>query len=246
LALKLYKTKNRNSVYLLGAILLVMGLVYLLWPQHFTVDNLGDPLMIGIWIFVLSIVLIRTDPAVDFKIMAVAGLGGFIIEWWGTNTEIWWYFTNERPPFFIIPAWMFVGIAVHRMRDLIIRLVPERLDNHFLYWITFYGFCIWMLWFVRGYIGYRTTWYTMTHMLLIPLFFPRPREDLTLFLCGSLLGVFIEYWGTSRECWTYYSQEIPPAVTVFAHGFAAVSFTHSVKTLDYVAKFVRRTQFSFH
>ena len=45
-----------------------------------------------------------------------------------------------------------------------------------------------------------------------------------VFLAGSGLGYFLELWGTTRECWTYYTFEKPPFFAVLAHGMAAVAF----------------------
>jgi len=51
-----------------------------------------------------------------------------------------------------------------------------------------------------------------------------PRDDVVAFLAGSLLGAFIEPWGTGHAVWTYYTRETPPLVAVFAHGFATLAF----------------------
>jgi len=50
------------------------------------------------------------------------------------------------------------------------------------------------------------------------------RAALILFLAGTGLGYFLERWGTTRECWTYYTRETPPLFAVLAHGMAAVAF----------------------
>ncbi len=44
------------------------------------------------------------------------------------------------------------------------------------------------------------------------------------FVAGSGLGYFLERWGTTRLCWTYYTGETPPLFAVLAHGMAAVAF----------------------
>ena len=44
------------------------------------------------------------------------------------------------------------------------------------------------------------------------------------FVAGTALGYFLERWGTTRECWTYYTRELPPVFAVLAHGMAAVAF----------------------
>ena len=45
-----------------------------------------------------------------------------------------------------------------------------------------------------------------------------------VFIAGSGLGYFLERWGTTRECWTYYTYQTPPFFAVLAHGMAAVVF----------------------
>jgi hypothetical protein len=44
------------------------------------------------------------------------------------------------------------------------------------------------------------------------------------FLAGAGLGYFLEVWGTTRQCWTYYTFQTPPFFAVLAHGMAAVAF----------------------
>jgi hypothetical protein len=44
------------------------------------------------------------------------------------------------------------------------------------------------------------------------------------FIAGASLGYFLERWGTTRECWTYYTRQTPPLFAVLAHGMAAVAF----------------------
>jgi hypothetical protein len=45
-----------------------------------------------------------------------------------------------------------------------------------------------------------------------------------MFAAGAGLGYFLELWGTTRLCWTYYTQQTPPLFAVLAHGMAAVAF----------------------
>jgi len=50
------------------------------------------------------------------------------------------------------------------------------------------------------------------------------RTALLVFWAGAGLGYFLELWGTTRECWTYYTYQTPPLFAVLAHGMAAVAF----------------------
>ena len=53
---------------------------------------------------------------------------------------------------------------------------------------------------------------------------PDHRQSLLVFIAGAGLGYFLELWGTTRECWTYYTYQTPPLFAVLAHGMAAVAF----------------------
>ncbi|MBE0684326.1 MAG: hypothetical protein IH589_20670 [Anaerolineales bacterium] len=50
------------------------------------------------------------------------------------------------------------------------------------------------------------------------------RFALLTFIAGTGLGYYLELWGTTRQCWTYYTNETPPFFAVLAHGMAAVAF----------------------
>ena len=43
---------------------------------------------------------------------------------------------------------------------------------------------------------------------------------------------FLELWGTTSECWTYYSETTTPLFTVFAHGMAAVSVWRVIEIIQ--------------
>jgi hypothetical protein len=45
-----------------------------------------------------------------------------------------------------------------------------------------------------------------------------------IFVAGTGLGYYLELWGTTRACWTYYTNQTPPLFAVLAHGMAAVAF----------------------
>jgi hypothetical protein len=50
------------------------------------------------------------------------------------------------------------------------------------------------------------------------------RTAVLTFVGAICLGYFLELWGTTRQCWTYYTEyTTTPLFTVLAHGMAAVS-----------------------
>jgi hypothetical protein len=69
--------------------------------------------------------------------------------------------------------------------------------------------------------------YTILSLLLCALLILTPSDHRTavlVFVAGSGLGYFLELWGTTRQCWTYYTFQTPPLFAVLAHGMAAIAF----------------------
>lgn len=50
------------------------------------------------------------------------------------------------------------------------------------------------------------------------------------------LGMFLESWGTSRNCRTYYTGQVPPPVTAAAHGFAQILYARVLGALDLLSR----------
>ncbi len=86
--------------------------------------------------------------------------------------------------------------------------------------------------FVWPYVHEPLTVLSIVAMLAVLVTPGRTRQDVTLMLAGSGLGLFLEYWGTSRHCWNYYTGEIPPLAAIFAHGFASVAFQRIAERLE--------------
>jgi hypothetical protein len=69
--------------------------------------------------------------------------------------------------------------------------------------------------------------FTIMALVLVGLLILTPtnyRYAVLTFLAGTGLGYFLELWGTTRQCWTYYTGQTPPFFAVVAHGMAAVAF----------------------
>jgi len=56
------------------------------------------------------------------------------------------------------------------------------------------------------------------------------------FVAGAGLGYYLELWGTTRECWTYYTYQTPPLFAVLAHGMAAVAFWRAGLVLKMIGR----------
>jgi len=228
---------NRSSAFLFSAFIFLAFLIgYAWWPllaDYLALFNPDipfwrqvDTLLVGNFLAMTLLIMAGADLRRDWLFAAVGFAGGLVIESWGTQTWLWTYYTLERPPLWIIPAWPIATLAIdrlYRLLDRASRRVPERAFT-VLYWLVFPAFLALMLRFTAPTFGK-----SLTVMALVLCFFlvltPVDRRAMVLvFLAGAGLGYFLERWGTTRECWVYYTRETPPLFAVFAHGMAAVAF----------------------
>ena len=93
-----------------------------------------------------------------------------------------------------------------------------------LYWLTFSSFLTLMLFFVFPTFDKSYTWFSLGLCILLILTPTDHRFALLTFVAGFGLGYYLELWGTTRQCWIYYTYQTPPLFAVLAHGMAAVAF----------------------
>jgi hypothetical protein len=228
---------NRSSYLLLSAFTAVILLILVVWwPLARDYLATADPsrplwaqldwLLLAIFAAMSLLIMVRADLKADALIVLVGLAGGLVIESWGTQTHIWTYYTNERPPLWIIPAWPIASLAIDRLYRLLNRALPASLPGLFpvLYWILFPTFYLLLIAFVYPTLDKSLT---LAALLLCSLLILTPtdyRAATLTFIAGTGLGYFLELWGTTRACWTYYTFETPPLFAVLAHGLAAVAF----------------------
>jgi hypothetical protein len=240
---------NRASYLLLSlffATIVVIGVVW--WPLLDDYARSFDPrvawwrqvdwLLLGVFGAMSLLIMARADLKRDARTVAVGLMGGLVIESWGTQTGLWTYYTLERPPLWIIPAWPIASLAIDRMTSFLVpgaaRLSPRALWA--AYALVFGGFALLMIDFVRPTWGLSLT---VTAVLLCGFLIAtpvQPRMALATFAAGTALGYFLELWGTTRGCWIYYTLETPPLFAVMAHGMAAVAFWRAGSALSRVAQ----------
>jgi len=246
---------NRTSYFLMSSFVLLLAvIVYAWWPlvvEYWSAYNPAYPLwmqldwlLLAIFALMSLLIMAGADLRHDLPIVAVGLAGGLVIEAWGTQTHLWNYFTLERPPLWIIPAWPIASLSIDRLQRLLrapSRRIPARLLPE-LYAAVFGGFILLMLVFVWPTIQYSLTRMAI-FLCLFLVFTPTDRREmLVAFVCGSLLGYFLERWGTTRACWIYYTFETPPFFAVLAHGMAAVAFWRAKTALLYaLSAFIRRS-----
>jgi hypothetical protein len=93
-----------------------------------------------------------------------------------------------------------------------------------LYWLAFVPFYALMLIFAWPTLDKSLTWMALALCAFLILTPTDYRLAALTFAAGMGLGYFLERWGTTRLCWTYYTQAKPPLFAVLAHGMAAVAF----------------------
>jgi len=254
---------NRSATVLLsGFFLVILLIVYLWWPLAeellSTVDWRGswwlymDWLLIGVFLFMSLTIVAGADLRRDGLILFVATAGGLVIEAWGTQTNLWFYYTSERPPLWIVPAWPIATLSIDRITRLLVLLTTKGTRAHaedggearkesirgwrIAYWIVFVAFMAFMLFFVAP--TFNKTASILAFLLCVVLIVTPTdhRQSLCVFAAGVGLGYFLELWGTTRECWTYYTYQTPPLFAVLAHGMAAVAFWRTGQWLTAAAR----------
>jgi hypothetical protein len=243
---------TRASYTLLSVFLLTLFLLgYVWWPlaeeylSYIDWDGAWwhylDWLLLGIFFVMSLLIMAGADLRSDWKIILIGLAGGLAIESWGTQTLLWSYYTLERPPLWIIPAWPIASLSIDRLVRLSQLALPplKRQLERLLYWLVFGGFFTLMLVFVAPTLDKSLTIASLCLVAYLALSPTDHRLALLTFLAGSGLGYFLELWGTTRLCWTYYTLQTPPFFAVLAHGMAAVAFWRSMLMLDRVLAWLR-------
>ena len=226
-------------------------IVYIWWPladEYLAYMDWRGPwwlyldwLLIGIFSFMTITLVAGADIRNDLLIVIVGLAGGLVIEAWGTQTNLWFYYTAERPPLWIIPAWPISALSIDRITKLLHRTTtwidqraamfskqsPPGSIYKIFYWVIFLAFMGIMVEFIAPTFDKPFTWFALlicSSLIVTPT---DHKPALLIFVAGTGLGYFLERWGTTRECWTYYNFQTPPIFAVLAHGLAAVAFWRS-------------------
>jgi hypothetical protein len=228
---------TRASYYLMsGFILAITLIIYFWWPlvvEYWAQFNPETPfwkqfdwLLLGIFGFMSLTIMARADLKQDLPIIVIGLIGGLVIESWGTQTELWTYYTFERPPLWIIPAWPIASLSIDRIYRITVsrgKILPDSLFR-ILHWVILPLFLLLMLVFTAPTFDKSLTIMALLLVTFLILTRSNYRGTVLIFIVGSGLGYFLELWGTTRLAWTYYTFETPPLFAVLAHGMAAVAF----------------------
>jgi hypothetical protein len=235
---------NRSSWMILSGFLAILVLIgWVWWPlvrdylasfnPHYPWWRQTDWLLIGIFAAMTFLIMSRADIRADTGLILVGLAGGFIIESWGTQTGLWSYYTHERPPLWILPAWPIATLSIDRIVYALRAWAPVAHRRRYsrLQTACLGVFLLLMLVFVRPTFHHPATIAALVLSAVLLATPSDPREQLLTFTAGVGLGFFLELWGTTRGCWTYYTHETPPLFAVLAHGMAAVAFVRGLEIL---------------
>jgi len=229
-------TWSKTSTVILSVFFITLFLIgYVWWPLLSDYINQVQPeipiwqqvdwLLIGNFLVMSVLITLNADLRQDIPFVLIALAGGFIIEAWGTLSGLWTYYTFETPPLWIIPAWPIAALSVNRLYRLasnFLRKVPEKWFR-WSYPVIFSVFLILLFNFVWPSIMHPLSLFALAVCLMIIFTCKDKRSAVLILLVGSLLGYFLERWGTTRLCWTYYIGGTPPFFTVIAHGMASLA-----------------------
>ena len=245
---------TRSSTWLMSTFLAVIGLIIVVWwPLVIDYVSTFDPryplwmqidwLLIGTFAAMSLLIMAGADVRTDWVTLLVGLGGGLVIETWGTQTQLWTYYTLERPPLWIIPAWPIASLSIDRLYRVLKRLTKSWRPAVFerLHWVIMPGFLALMLAFVAPTLDKSLTWGALALCLFLTLTPRDARGTFLTFVAGAGLGYFLERWGTTRACWTYYTGATPPLFAVLAHGMAALAFWRTAALVRSVAPFRPRT-----
>src|SRR5713226_3973091 len=127
---------NRASYVLMSAfVAIILLIMWVWWPLVQQYWSAVDPrypiwmqfdwLLLGIFTVMSILIMAGPDLRADARIVLIGLAGGLVIESWGTQTKLWTYFTLERPPLWIIPAWPIASLAIDRLFRVLLRLFTK-------------------------------------------------------------------------------------------------------------------------
>lgn len=154
----------------------------------------------------------RTDPPGDLKAFCAAVLLGACVESWATRTGLCVYYTGERPPLWILPAWGLGALLIdrlgERLRSAWAGSIGKKTREQ-AYWTASGAVIAAFVFFSRP---AWTSWGTplLLFIVLAALFArPDPAEDFWPLAAGMAAVFFVDLWGTEARCWRYYLQTEP-------------------------------------
>lgn len=182
---------------------------------------------------VVGLMLYRSDYRDDLPLFAAGLALGYWGEWWGTTRGVWAYWNGATPPLYLPPLWGIGLLTVYRLSAL---LAPQREQPASLWSQRLMQAGLLLIppaalarslpllaqvdW--RGRLDAHFIAGLLVAAALISYRFDL-RQVFAIFVCGTLLGGFYEYLGTTWGEWAYITGENPPLWIAPLWGLASVA-----------------------
>lgn len=187
-------------------------------------------LFAGILVFAWRVIPRAYEPRRDGLILLVAGLAGWLAEFWGTRLGLWTYYTGEMPPLWIVPAWCVGALVIDRLaaRARAARVAAWLGPSMALFslaatsWLSLTG------------PGGAWRWAGPAVVAFVLIWRRRP-EDGPILLAGILSVFFADLWGTTNGCWDYHLAGWKLGLwqgIAFGMGFDAAVVLGALKVVD--------------
>jgi len=171
---------------------------------------LGEIVLLGgILLAVLLVIPQRMHPVRDTASVILACAAGYFAEAWGARNGLWKYYTSERPPLWIVPAWPLGALLVDRLAARAQALAAGLLGarGHAAgYWILSACALAVFCWFVAGKLLLASSLLVLAALSAALAAAADYRRDFWIFTTASACVFFAELWGTTNHCWSYHTQ----------------------------------------
>ncbi|MEK7747006.1 MAG: hypothetical protein AAB576_10095 [Elusimicrobiota bacterium] len=170
---------------------------------------IGEVLLFGgILLATARLIPARVEPRRDGAIAVLATVAGFVAEYWGTHAGLWTYYTRERPPLWIVPAWTLGALVIDRLGSRAESTLAPRCGaaaHRAAYWTLLIFFLLVTMSFVfprpslASYGGLAALAAALAYRA-------EARRDAWLFAAGLACVFFADLWGVTNNCWRYHTQ----------------------------------------
>ncbi len=191
---------------------------------------------------------LAADPLTDCLTVLITSFFGFLAELWGTQSGLWTYYTGEKPPYWIVPAWALGVLVVERLArrageqpdGILAKLNSER-----FYWA-------WVALFYCVFVPFIATKLSapacvLPILLTAAILFPGKKHRIRymrIVFTGTACVFFADLWGTTNNCWTYHTQAARFGTAygiLFGCVFDSAIVLAGIKAAEYLKRISGRT-----
>lgn len=165
-------------------------------------------LFTGILLYTLRVIPEGAEPRRDALRVVLALAAGWAAEAWGTRLGLWRYYTGEKPPLWIVPAWALGAVVVERtaVRWSTPFVGMAARPRRALYGAAASAMLAVVAGFAWPTASQPATWAVFTAVAAALFWRADPGRDLPILAAGLMCVLFADTWGTTNGCWRYWLQ----------------------------------------